>query len=165
MLIASKNRSSIDKLKVQLSCEFEKKDLGEVRRTLGKKIERDRVKGRASLTQKTYLQKVLQKFLIGDEAKSVSSSLAPHFKLSARMSPKTIHDRENMSHISYASAIGSLMYAMVCTRSDLSQAVSMVSRYMHDPGKSHCEAVRWILRYIKGTVDVGLVFEKDVAGK
>jgi len=119
MLIASKNRSSIDKLKVQLSCEFEKKDLGEVRRTLGKKIERDRVKGRASLTQKTYLQKVLQKFLIGDEAKSVSSLLAPHFKLSARMSLKTINDREYMSHVPYASAVGSLMYAMVCIRPDL----------------------------------------------
>jgi len=59
MLIASKNRSSIDKLKVQLSSEFEMKDLGEPKRILSMKIERDRVKGRVSLTQKTYLQKVL----------------------------------------------------------------------------------------------------------
>jgi len=137
MLIASKNKSSIDKLKVQLSCELKIKDLGEARRILGMKIERDRVKERVSLTQKAYFQKVLQKFLIGDEAKSVSSSLAPHFKLSSRMSPKTIDDREYMSHIPYTSAIGSLMYAMVCTRSDLSQAMSMLSRYMHDPGKGH----------------------------
>jgi len=36
---------------------------------------------------------------------------------------------------------------------------------MHDPGKGHWEAVRWILRYIKGTIDVGLLFEKDVEGK
>jgi len=41
----------------------------------------------------------------------------------------------------------------------------MASRYMHDPGKDHWEAVRWILRYIKGTVDVGLIFEKDIADK
>jgi len=47
------------------------------------KIDRDRVKGRVGLTQKTYLQKVLQRFLVGDEVKSVSSPLAPHFKLSA----------------------------------------------------------------------------------
>jgi len=137
MLIASKNRSSIDKLKVQLSCEFEMKDLGEGRRILGIKIERDRVKEKVSLTQKAYLQKVLQKFLIGDEAKSVGSPLAPHFKLSARMSPKTIDDREYMSHIPYTSAVGSLMYAMVCTRPDMSQAMSMLSRYMHDLGKGH----------------------------
>ena len=120
MLIASKNRSSIDKLKAQLSCEFEMKDLEEVSRTLGMKIERDRVKGKVSLTQKAYLQKVFQKFLIGDEAKSESSPLAPQFKLSARMSLKTIDEREYISHIPYASAASSLMYTMMCTRSDLS---------------------------------------------
>ena len=56
-----------------------------------------------SLTQKAYLQKVLQKFLIGEEAKSVYSPLAPHFNLSARMSLKTVDDREYMSHVLYAS--------------------------------------------------------------
>jgi len=50
MLIASKNRSSIDKLKVQLSYELEMKDLKEAKRILGMKIERDIVKGRVSLT-------------------------------------------------------------------------------------------------------------------
>ena len=75
MLIAYKNRSSINKLKVQLSSEIEMKDLGEAKRILG--MERDRVKGKVSLTQKAYLQNVLQKFLISDKAKSVSSLLAP----------------------------------------------------------------------------------------
>ena len=41
----------------------------------------------------------------------------------------------------------------------------MVSRHMHDPDRGHLEAVRWILRYIKGTIDVGLFFEKHVGGK
>jgi len=68
-LIALKNKSSIDKLKVHLSSEFEMKDLGEAKRILSIKTERDRVKRRVSLTQKANLQKVLQKFLIGDEAK------------------------------------------------------------------------------------------------
>ncbi|XP_071901062.1 secreted RxLR effector protein 161-like [Coffea arabica] len=49
----------------------------------------------------------------------------------------------------------------MCTRSDISQAVGVVSRYMHDPGKEHWQAVKWILRYILNTVDVGLVFERD----
>jgi len=74
---------------------------------------------------------------IGDEVKSVSSPLAPHFKLSARMSPKMINEREYMSHVPYASAVGNLMYAIVCTRPDLLQAVNMVSRYMHDLDKGH----------------------------
>ena len=91
--------------------------------------------------------------------------MAPHFKLSARISLKIIDDREYISHVPYTSAVGSLMHALMCTRPDLSQVVSMVSRYMHDPNKGHWKAVRWILRYIKGTIDVGLVFEKDVGGK
>ena len=93
------------------------------------------------------------------------SMLALHFKFFGRMFLKIIDDCEYMSHIPYASAIDSPMYAMVYTRLDLSQVVRMILRYMHDPGKSHWEVMRWILRYIKDTVDVGLVFEKDVGGK
>jgi len=81
------------------------------------------------------------------------------------MSPKTIDEREYISHVSYVSAVSSLIYVMVCTRLDLSHAVSMVSRYMHDPNKGYWEAVRGILWYIKGTIDVGLVFEKNDHGK
>jgi len=69
MLIVSTNRSSINKLKVQLSSEFEMKDLGEAKRILCIEIERDRVKEKVSLTHKAYLQKVLQKFHIGCNAK------------------------------------------------------------------------------------------------
>jgi len=57
------------------------------------------------------------------------------------------------------------MYAMVCTRPDLSRAVSMVFKYMHDPDRDHWEVMRWILRYIKYTVNIGLIFEKDIGGK
>jgi len=70
-----------------------------------------------------------------------------------------------MSHVHYASTVGSLMFAMVYTRLDLSQAVSMVSRYMNDLGRGHWEAVKWILQYIKGNIDVNLVFKKDTMGK
>jgi len=69
--------------------------------------------------------------------KSVSTPLTPHFKLKATISPTSIEERKYMTHVSYAIVIGSLMYAMVCTRSDLSQAVSMVSRYIHDLGRGH----------------------------
>jgi hypothetical protein len=165
MLIASRSRTAVDRLKRQLSAEFEMKDLGEVKKILGMEIVRDRKEGRVTLTQKQYLQKVLQKFNIRNDSKAVSVPLAPHFKLSAKMSPKTVEEREYMTHVPYASAVGSLMYAMVCTRPDISHAVSMVSRYMHDPGRGHWDAVKWILRYIKGTVDVGLVYERDHRGK
>ena len=68
-----------------------------------------------------------------------------------------------MSHVPYSNAIGSLMYAMVCTRPDLAYAVSNFSRFMHNPGKAHWEAVKWILRYLKGSPDLGLVFDQHRA--
>jgi len=161
MFIASKSRSVIDKLKKDLSFEFEMKDLGEAKKVLGMEIKRDRRSGKIRLTQKGYLQKVLQKFNINGDTKTVSTSLAPHFKLKFIMSLTTVEKREYMTRVPYASAVGSLMYAMVCTWPDLSQAVSMISRYMHDPSRGLWEAIKWVLRYIKGTIDVSLVFEKD----
>ncbi|XP_076930795.1 uncharacterized protein LOC143595730 [Bidens hawaiensis] len=64
-----------------------------------------------------------------------------------------------MAKVPYASAVGSLMYAMVCTRPDIAHAVGVVSRFMSDPGKEHWEAVKWLLRYLKGTSSLGLCFK------
>ena len=60
-------------------------------------------------------------------------------------------DIEYMSRVPYTSAIGSLMYAMVCSRPDLSHALSVVSRYMANPGKQYWKAVQWIFKYLRGT--------------
>jgi len=66
-----------------------------------------------------------------------------------------------MSCVSCSSAIGSFMYALVSTRPNIPYAVSIVSRYMSNPGKEHWQAVKWKFRYLKGTVDIGLVFDED----
>ena len=63
-----------------------------------------------------------------------------------------------MSKVPYASAIDSLMYAMVCTRPDIAHVVEVVSKFMSKPGKQHWEAVKWILRYLKGSSDTSLCF-------
>ena len=109
------------------------KDLSEVKKVLGIEIERDWKSGKVSLTQKGYLKKILHKFNINDDTRFVSTPLAPHFKLKATMPLSTLEEREYMTHVPYASAVGSLMQAMVCTRPDFSQVVSVVSRYMNDP--------------------------------
>ena len=79
--------------------------------------------------------------------KPVSTPLASHFKLTKEMCPKTQEEIEYMSRVPYSSAVGSLMYAMVCTRPDIAHAVGVVSRYMNNLGKEHWEAVKRILRY------------------
>ena len=97
MLIVSNSRSTIDKLKKDLSSEFEMKNLGEAKKVLSMEIERDQRSGKINLTQKGFLQKVLQRFNINGDTKSVSTPLAPHFKLKATMSPTTVEEREYMT--------------------------------------------------------------------
>ena len=63
-----------------------------------------------------------------------------------------------MSKVPYASA--SLMYAMVCTRPDIAHAVGVVSIFMSKLGKQHWEAIKWILRYLKGSLDTCLCFTR-----
>ena len=72
----------------------------------------------------------------------VSTPLGSHFKLSKEQSPKTEKERDHISKVPYALAIGSLMYAMVCTRLDIAHAVGIVSKFMSRPGKQHWEAAK-----------------------
>src|SRR3954464_15405009 len=65
-----------------------------------------------------------------------------------------------MSRVPYASAVESLIYAMVCIMPDLAFAVSSVSLFMSNPGKQHWEAMKWIFRYLRGTAKLGLEFRK-----
>src|SRR5215467_5511005 len=63
-----------------------------------------------------------------------------------------------MSKVPYASTIGSLMYAMLCTRPDIAHAVSVTSRYQSNPGMEHWVVVKNILKYLRRTKDLFLVF-------
>ncbi|KAG8480945.1 hypothetical protein CXB51_025615 [Gossypium anomalum] len=160
---SSKRQGEIRKVKAQLSEEFEMKDLGPAKKILGMEILRDRKTSKLYLSQKGYIEKLLCRFNMWS-AKPVSTPLAAHFRLSSALSPQSDDEIEYMSHVPYSSAVGSLMYAMVCSRPDLSYAVSAVSRYMANPGKEHWKAVQWILRYLRGTTDVCLQFGRTEDG-
>ena len=95
------------------------------------------------------------------DAKSVRTLLASHFRLSNDQSSKTEEEKDFIAKVPYALAIRSLTYAMTCTRPDISQAVGVVSRYMSNPGKPHWEAVKWILRYLRGTTEKCLTFRRE----
>ncbi|KAF3660887.1 hypothetical protein FXO37_13167 [Capsicum annuum] len=82
------------------------------------------------------------------DTKPVNTPLAPHLKLSSRLSSTTDEEREYLSKVPYANAVGNLMYAIVCTRPDISQVVSVVSRYMHDPGKGDLDKRRSTTSYL-----------------
>ncbi|KAE8704116.1 hypothetical protein F3Y22_tig00110461pilonHSYRG00160 [Hibiscus syriacus] len=121
---------SYEELKEQLAREFEMKDLGSANKILG----------------------------IMQDCKPISTPLSINFKLSSSMSPSSEEERMEMSRVPYASAVGKLMFAMICTRPDIAQAVRAVSRYMAYPGKEHWNTIKRILRYIKGTSNIALCY-------
>uniref|UniRef100_A0A3Q7J8D3 Reverse transcriptase Ty1/copia-type domain-containing protein n=1 Tax=Solanum lycopersicum TaxID=4081 RepID=A0A3Q7J8D3_SOLLC len=160
MLIAAKKKYDIQKLKGLLSAEFEMKDLGAARKILGMEIIRDRERRKLFLSQRSYIQKVLARFGMSS-SKPIDTPSAANIHLTAMFAPQSEEEKEYMSRVPYASAVGSLMYAMVCTRPDLAHAVSVVSRFMGQPGREHWQAVKRIFRYLRGTSDVGLIYGGD----
>ena len=92
------------------------------------------------------------------DSKPISTPLPVNFKLSSSMSPSNEAKRMEMSRVPYASAMGSLMFAMICTRPDITQAVGAVSRYMANPGGEHWNIVKKILRYIRGTSNAEICY-------
>ncbi|KAM2456035.1 hypothetical protein PS1_015961 [Malus domestica] len=157
MLIVSQDASMIKKLKEELSKSFDMKDLGPAKQILGMEIIRDRKSKKLWLSQEKYVERVLERFNM-KVAKSVSSPLANHIKLSKELCQKTYEEKEKMAVVPYSSAVGSIMYAMVCTQPDIAYAVGVVSMFLSNPGKNHWEAVKWILRYLNGTSKMCLCF-------
>ena len=78
--------------------------------------------------------------------------------LSKDQCPKTPQEEEDMRRIPYASAVGSLMYAMLCTRPDIYYAIGIVNRYQSNPGMGHWIAVKHILKYLRRMRDYMLVY-------
>nr|GFD13035.1 retrovirus-related Pol polyprotein from transposon TNT 1-94 [Tanacetum cinerariifolium] len=150
MLAAGSDMAEIKKLKRQLSQEFEMKDLGSAKQILGMSIISDKTKGTLRLSQEKYIGKVLEKFNTKD-AEAKCQPLGGHFNLSKKQAPKTEASRQRMAKVPYALAVGSVMYAMVCTRPDIAHVVGFVSRFISNPKKENWEAVKWLLRYLKGT--------------
>ena len=91
-------------------------------------------------------------------AKLVSTPLASYIKLTKHICPSTKEGRDDMAAVPYSFAVGSLMYAMVCTRPDIAHAVGVVRRYLSNPSREHWEAVKCILRYLKATFSLCLDF-------
>jgi hypothetical protein len=166
ILLMGNDIEFLDGIKRYLNKSFSMKDLGEAAYILGIKIYRDRSRRLIGLSQSTYLDKILMKFKM-DQSKKGFLPVLQGVKLSEAQCPTTAEDKEKMSVIPYASAIGSIMYAMLCTRPDVCLAISLVGRYQSNPGMDHWTAVKNILKYLKRTKDMFLVYggDKELAVK
>ena len=148
ILLASSDVNLLHDTKKFLSKRFEMKDLGEASFVLGIQIDRDRSKGILGLSQKAYIDKVLSRFGMQNCAPG-DTPVAKGDKLSLLQCPKTDLEVKEMQDIPYASAVGSIMYAQVCTRPDITYIVGMLGRYLSNPGMDHWKAVKRVLRYLK----------------
>ena len=123
-------------VKTWLSQKFFMKNLGEVSYILYIKIYRNRSKKMLGLSQFRYIDLVLKRFNM-EGSKRGYLPIGHGIQLSKKISPKTSEERNRMSSIPYTSTIGSIIYAMLCTRPDMAYALGIVSRFQADPGEDH----------------------------
>ena len=135
------------------------KDLSPTKKILRMEITRDRKNRRLWQSQERYVERILERFNM-KEAKPTNLPLGGHFKLNKRSCPSTKEEKKKMVVIPYSSVVGSLMYAMVCTRPDFAHTVGVVSKFKENPGKEHWEAVKWIFKYLRATSKLCLSFRK-----
>ncbi|RVW32004.1 Retrovirus-related Pol polyprotein from transposon TNT 1-94 [Vitis vinifera] len=160
ILLASSDLGLLRETKEYLSKNFHMVDMGEANYVIGIEIFRDRSRGVLGLSQKGYIDRVLERF----NMQSCSSGIAPILKgdkLSKMQCPRNNIEREQMKKIPYASAVGSLMYAQTCTRPDISFAIGMLGRYQSDPGFEHWKAAKKVMRYLQGTKDYMLTYKRS----
>ncbi|KAI3672503.1 hypothetical protein L6452_38592 [Arctium lappa] len=140
---------------------FAMKDLGEEAYILGIKIYRDRSKRLIGLRQSAYIEKILKRFRM-DASKCGNLPMQHNVNLSKTQGPSTPDEVKRMKGISYASAVASIMYAVRCTRPDVAFSHNLISRYEQNLGESHWTAVKNILKYLRNTRNMFLVYGGDI---
>ena len=159
--IAATSPALVMQLKEQLKKHMEITDLGELHWLLGIEVMRNRDECMISLSQRSYIDSIIHRFNF-DELKPVSTPMEPHLKLHLNQSPSTGTEYAMMQHIPYRKAIGSLMYAALGMRPDISYAIATVSHFSTNPGMPHWDAVRRVYRYLIGTKELRLTYGGQV---
>jgi hypothetical protein len=153
LLLFSSDMRDIKEMKSALHGRFEMSDLGEIRQFLGMRIERNREKRQLFLHQTPYLQDILSRV----DMVSCNGVQTP-MEVNSHLCPY-----ENETDITkipeYQSTVGSVMYAMLGTRPDLAYSISTLGKFSSAPIMSHHSALKRVIRYIKQTTNVGILYD------
>ena len=150
ILLFSTNLEWMSEFKQDLKQNIDVKDLGNVSYCLGLEFRREN--GKMKISQKTYIQDLLKRFGMED-SKPVTTPLDVGMKL---QKPEKCSNENNP----YRELVGALMYLAVGTRPDIAYSVNYLSQFNTCHQKEHWTAAKRILRYLRGTLDLGLMFEK-----
>lgn len=157
-LLAGPDRALIDDVSTKLNAEFEITRGGPARYILGIQIRRDRASRSLDLSQSAYIRDVLTRFGMQD-ANPLSIPLQPRPTLSSTDSPSTPAEKaqyhEQAKGLKYISMVGAVLYATQ-TRPDIQYAVTTLAQFSANPGIKHLEAMKRLLRYLRGTADFKL---------
>nr|GEW68686.1 retrotransposon protein, putative, Ty1-copia subclass [Tanacetum cinerariifolium] len=136
---------------------FSMKYLGEAAYILRIKIYRDRSMRLIGLSQSAYIDKILKKYNMHNSKKGYLPMEVKH-DFSNELCASTPEEVAFMKKVPYASAVGSIMYAVRCTRPDVAFAQNLVSRYQQNLRKLHWVDVKHILKYLRNTRDMFFVY-------
>ena len=153
LIICGNNAAEIDHFKETISKRFDMKDLGDLSNILGLKVIRDRPARILEIHQEEYIDEVLQRFGMTD-CKPVGTPAEGYLE----RCPNGEASRD------YMSLVGSLLYAAMVTRPDIAFAVQALGRHLQSSSDAHWTAGKRILRYLKGTKDMGLVYGESAHG-
>ncbi|GJU16894.1 retrotransposon protein, putative, ty1-copia subclass [Tanacetum coccineum] len=157
IIIMRNHIPSLQSVKSYLGKCFAMKDLGEATFILGIKIYKDRSKRLTGLSQSAYMDKILKRFRM-DTSKCGYIPMQERLDLNKTQGASTPEEVKHMQNVPYASSVGSIMYAVRCTRPDVTFAQNLTSRFQHNPREPHWTAVKTILNYLRNTKDMFLVY-------
>ncbi|GJX20537.1 retrotransposon protein, putative, ty1-copia subclass [Tanacetum coccineum] len=157
ILLMGNSVTKLKEVKSWLCKYFPMKDLREASYILGIKIIRNRSKRLISLSQSAYLEKFLKKFRMENSKKGYTPMVekSDYRKSQGTKTPTAV---QRMQIVPYASAIYSIVYAVRCTRPDVAFAQNLCSRFQQNPGEIHWTVVKTILKYLRNTKDMILMY-------
>jgi hypothetical protein len=155
MLLLATDHALMDQLKKGLASKFKVSDLGELKLMVGMEFARCRERGLIKMSQTQYVTRIIDRFGMA-LSNPVKTPLDPNIKL-AKTPEGTSHHFPK-----YLNAIGSLMYAAIGTRPDISFAVQHLSQFLLNPGPEHWTAVKQVFCYLNGTKDLGIIFGRSL---
>lgn len=160
LLVATNDMELLERLEQVLTAKYKISKLGEPTWILQMRVHRDKTAGSISLDQKPLVMAILDRYGMSDCKPAPTPSVTGQV-LTKDHCPSSPVELRAMASVPYRSVVGSLLYLSLSTRADIAAAVAVVSRFVSNPGQAHWTAAKRILRYLKGTTDLGIVFTKD----
>lgn len=127
-------------------------------------IKRNKPKGTFIISKSGYIKKVLELYNMSD-AKPVNVPMGAHFIKLKYIIELSITESKFMNKFPYSNIVGSLMYSMIGARPNITYAISLISRFMSNPCKKHLYATKWLLKYLKGSIDYGQFYTTNATNQ